>query len=125
MPPSPSVATASALQAEADERGIYALLLKCVSPHMLVRKLGAISAQYFDHGSIVVERLDARAARMTRSGIANQLHWWWAAILDGYVRALFGLAGAKNVETYAGPLVTQMPDDPLGVGAFGVEVRWD
>src|SRR5678816_1518355 len=75
LPAWQSVSTASAAQAEADARGIYKLLLRFVSPHMLVRKMGAISAQYFDHGTVEVERLDARGARMTRTGIANQLYW--------------------------------------------------
>ncbi len=48
MPASESVATASALQAKDDARGIYKFLLKLVSPHVLVKKLGAISSQYFD-----------------------------------------------------------------------------
>jgi hypothetical protein len=124
MPPSESVASASAMQAEADARGVYALLLKLVSPHLLVKKLGAISSQYFDHGSITVERLEDRAARMTRHGIANQLYWWWGGILDGYVTALFKMSGAKDVQKYLGPLVTDKPDDPLGIGSFAVEVRW-
>ncbi len=125
MPATDSVASASAMQAEADAKGIYSLLLKLVSPHMLVRKLGAISSQYFDHGTITVERIDAHTARMTRHGIANQLYWWWGGILDGYVRALFKISGAKNVQTYTGPLKTAAPDDPLGIGAFTVEVRWE
>jgi hypothetical protein len=125
MPATESVASASALQAAADARGIYSLLLKLVSPHMLVKKLGSISSQYFDHGTIVVERIDANSARMTREGIANQLYWWWGGILDGYVQALFKLAGAKNTQTYCGPLRTSSPDDPLGIGAFSVEIRWD
>jgi hypothetical protein len=120
-----SVASASARQAAADAKGIYALLLKLVSPHMLVRKLGAISSQYFDHGSITVERVDTHTARMTRHGISNQLYWWWGGILHGYVTALFEIAGAKNTEVYAGPLVTDAPKDPLGLGSFAVEVRWE
>src|SRR5438046_1248080 len=60
-----SVASASALQAENDAAGIYRLLLKVVSPHMLVSKLGKISAQYFDHGTVDVERVDDHYARMT------------------------------------------------------------
>ncbi|MGZ3424133.1 MAG: hypothetical protein ACXWUG_07565 [Polyangiales bacterium] len=120
-----SLSNASALQAEADAQGIYRLLLKVVSPHMLVRKLGAISSQYFDHGTVEVERIDDRAARMTRTGIANQLYWWWGGILDGYVRALFQLAGAKNLVVHCGVLKTDVPDNPLGIGSFPVDVSWD
>jgi hypothetical protein len=125
MPASESVASASALQARDDARGIYSFLLKLVSPHTLVKKMGAISAQYFDHGTVGVERIDAHAARMTRSGISNQLYWWWGGILNGYVSALFGIAGAKNVELYAGPLKTDAPTDPHGLGSFAVDVRWE
>jgi hypothetical protein len=92
---------------------------------MVVRKLGAISSQYFDHGTIEVERVDARAARMTRVGISNQLYWWWGGILEGYVRALFNLAGARNTQFYCGALVSDVIDEPLGLGKFSVEVRWD
>jgi len=119
-----SVSNASSLQAQADAKGIYAVLLKVVSPHVLVRKLGAISSQYFDHGGIEVERIDDHAARMTRTGIANQLYWWWGGILDGYVRALFGIAGPKNTTAHCGVLKTDAPDDPLGLGSFTVDVRW-
>ena len=125
MAPWESVASASAMQAEADASGIYKLLLKVVSPHMLVRKLGAISAQYFDHGTIEVERIDDHAARMLRTGISNQLYWWWGGILDGYVHALFKLSGAKNVSFHCGTLKTAQPDEPLGLGSFAVDVRWD
>jgi hypothetical protein len=125
MPVTESLARASALQARADASGIYSLLLKVVSPHMLVRKLGKISAQYFDHGRLDVERIDARAARMTQSGIANQLYWWWGGILDGYVTALFDIAGARNLEVQRGALKTEAPDDPLGVGRFTVDIRWE
>jgi hypothetical protein len=125
MAPWESVASASALQAEADASGIYALLLKVVSPHMLVRKLGAISSQYFDHGSVEVERIDDHAARMIRQGIPNQLYWWWGGILDGYVHALFRLSGAKNVTFHCGALKTDKPEDPLGIGSFAIDVRWE
>jgi hypothetical protein len=119
-----SVAAASALQAEADASGIYRVLLRVVSPHMLIKKLGAISSQYFDHGKIAVERVDSRAGRMTLSGVANQLHWWWGGILDGYVHSLFRLAGAKDVVFTCGPLTSDKPDDPLGLGGFTVDVHW-
>ena len=125
MPATDSVASASSLQAAADARGIYSVLLKLVSPHLLVKKLGAISAQYFDHATIAVERVDAHTARMTTTGIANQLHWWWNGILHGYVHALFEISGAKNTQVYGGPLKTDAPNDPLGLGSFAVEVRWD
>jgi hypothetical protein len=125
MPAWDSVASASALQAEEDAKGIYSLLLKLVSPHMLIGKLGKISAQYFDHGTVEVIRLDARGARMVRTGIANQLYWWWGGILDGYVHALFRLAGAKNTQFHCGHLESSTPDDPMGIGKFAVDVRWD
>ncbi|UJR82851.1 hypothetical protein [Sandaracinus amylolyticus] len=124
MPASESVSSASALQAQADAKGIYAMLLRLVSPHVLVSKLGAISSQYFDHGAVEVERLDATHARMTRVGIANQLYWWWGAILEGYVHALFGLAGARDVQIHCGVLRSDALDDPLGIGRFAVDVRW-
>jgi len=120
-----SVASASALQAENDARGIYRLLLKVVSPHVLINKLGKITAQYFDQGTVEVDRVDDRAARMRLSGIANKLYWWWGGILDGYVHALFRLAGAKNTVAHAGVLASDAPDDPLGLGRFAVDVRWD
>ena len=119
-----SVASASGAQAEEDASGIYKLLLRVVSPHMLIRKLGAISAQYFDHGAIDVQRLEGSSARMTRSGIANSLFWWWSGILDGYVQTLFRIAGAKDVVATVGPLKSDKPDDPLGLGSFDVDVRW-
>jgi hypothetical protein len=124
LPGSQSVASASAAQAEADARGIYRLLLRFVSPHMLIRKLGAISAQYFDHGTVEVERIDAKSARMTRTGIANQLYWWWTGILDGYVAALFKMAGAEGVVCTSGPLHSDDMDNPVGIGRFDVDVRW-
>jgi hypothetical protein len=120
-----SVATASALQAEADAKGIYALLLKIVSPHVLVKKLGAISAQYFDYGTVRVEKVDAHHARMIRAAIPNQLYWWWGGISEGYVRALFKLSGAKNVTVHVSPHRTSSPDDPLGLGEFTVDARWE
>jgi hypothetical protein len=124
IPAFESVAKASGLQAEADASGIYRLLLRVVSPHLLARKLGAISAQYFDHGDVEVLRVDDRAARLTRTGIANQLYWWWGGILDGYVNALFRLSGAKDVVCTCGRLESDRPDDPLGIGKFAVDVRW-
>jgi hypothetical protein len=125
MKPRESVAIASGQQAHEDARGIYRLLLRVVSPHMLVRKMGAISAQYFDHGTVEVERLDTRAARMTRIGIANQLYWWWGGILEGYVRALFERTGARNTRTRCGELRSEQIDDPLGLGSFSVEIVWE
>jgi hypothetical protein len=119
-----SVATASAMQADDDASGIYSVLLRVISPHFLVRKLGAISAQYFDHGTIEVASLDDKHARMTRHGISNQLYWWWGGILDGYVTSLFRRAGAKDIEVHAGPLRSPKPDEPLGLGSFDVDVRW-
>src|SRR5262249_27237813 len=68
MQPWESVASASATQAQNDAAGIYAILLKFVSPYTVCKKLGAITAQYFDHGTIEVERLDTHAARLTRTG---------------------------------------------------------
>jgi hypothetical protein len=124
MDPGESVASASAMQARADATGIYALLLKVVSPQLLVRKLGKVSAQYFDHGAVDVVRIDAKAARMTRTGIANQLYWWWGAILEGYVRALFGLAGARDLEIRRGALESAALEDPLGIGRFSCDLRW-
>jgi len=124
LPGPQSVASASAAQAEADARGIYKLLLRFVSPHMLIKKLGAISAQYFDHGTVEVQRIDDKSARMTRAGIANQLYWWWTGILDGYVSALFRLSGAQGLICTCGPLQTPDAESPLALGKFDVEVRW-
>jgi hypothetical protein len=124
LPGSQSVASASAAQAEADARGIYKVLLRFVSPHMLIKKLGAISSQYFDHGDILVQRLDDKGARMTRTGIANQLFWWWTGILDGYVTALFKMAGADGVVCTCSPLFSDDIDNPVGLGRFEVDVRW-
>jgi hypothetical protein len=124
MPGFESVASASGAQAEEDASGIYKLLLRVISPHMLVRKMGAISAQYFDHGTVDVQKLESHAARMTRTGIANSLYWWWSGILDGYVQTLFRIAGAKNLVSTIGPLKSEHLDDPLGIGNFDVDVRW-
>jgi len=120
-----SVAAASALQAEDDAAGIYSLLLRFVTPQTLIRKLGRVTAQYFDHGSVDVEKVGDKSARLTRHGIANQLYWWWDGILEGYVRALFGIAGAKNVVIRCGLLSSDAPDDPLGLGSFTVDVSWE
>jgi hypothetical protein len=124
LPAWQSVSTASAAQAEADARGIYKVLLRFVSPHMLVKKLGAISAQYFDHGTVEVERLGDKSARMTRTGIANQLFWWWSGILDGYVTALFKMSGADGVVCTCGALQSDELDNPRAIGHFDVDVRW-
>jgi hypothetical protein len=125
LPPNVSVANASRVQAQSDAKGIYSVLLKVVSPQMLVKKMGTISAQYFDHGTVDVVRLESKAARMTRTGIVNQHYWWWGSILEGYVRALFGIAGARGLRIHCGELVTERPDDPLGHGRFSCDVRWD
>lgn len=125
MPAWESVASASAIQAKSDASGIYSLLLRLVSPHTLVRKLGAISAQYFDHGKIDAVKLEDRAARLTYGGIANQLYWWWTGIGEGYVRALFQIAGAKNARVHTSALRSEAMNDPLGAGTFEFDVHWD
>ncbi len=125
MPAWESVASASALQAKADARGIYSVLLRLVSPHTLVRKLGAISSQYFDHGTIAAVKVEDRAARLTYGGIANQLYWWWTGIGEGYVRALFTLAGAKNTQVHTSALRSEAMSEPLGLGSFTFDVSWD
>jgi hypothetical protein len=125
MPAWESVASASALQARNDAGGIYKLLLRFVSPHVLVQKLGSVQSQYFDHGKLTVDRLEGTHARMHCVGIANQLFWWWNGILDGYVHALFELSGAKNPVLHTSALTSDRPDEPMGIGAFTVDIRWD
>jgi hypothetical protein len=80
-----------------DASGIYKLLLKFTSPETLLERSTNTARQYFDFVKSDYAKLDARRYRLTHAGVPAVAAPLYMSIVEGFVEAGLGLAGARDV----------------------------
>ena len=91
------------LQAEADLRGMFRMVLRIASPELAARYLPLLAAQIFDHGRVEVKRLDRRNLQATRHGTPRLLEPWYRLASIEYLSAALAATGARGVRVTAEP----------------------
>jgi uncharacterized protein (TIGR02265 family) len=114
----------SSRAAERDTTGIYRMLLKLVSPQLVMERTPAAARQYFDFVEATVEKLGPRSYRTGARGIPEMLAPFYMLVTEAFLTHALELAGAKR------PLTRWLPRRPDGVregvplSALQREVSW-
>jgi hypothetical protein len=84
-------------QAETDIKGIYRMLLRLVSPDLVMDRVPAAAKQYFDFVSTEVEKLGPKSYRSTAHGIPEPLMQFYMTVTEAFLSRALTLAGAKEL----------------------------
>jgi hypothetical protein len=84
--------------AERDIRGIYKMLLKLVSPGMVMERVPAAARQYFDFVSATVEKLAPNRYRSSALGVPEVLMHFYMLVTEAFLGRALTLAGAFGLE---------------------------
>jgi hypothetical protein len=85
----------SAYAAERDTKGIYRMLLRLVSPQMVMERTPAAARQYFDFVEASVEKLGPKSYRTAR-GVPEMLAPFYMLVTEAYLVHALQLAGARR-----------------------------
>jgi uncharacterized protein (TIGR02265 family) len=99
----------SSRAAERDTSGIYRMLLRLVSPQMVMERTPAAAKQYFDFVEATVEKLGPKSYRTSARGIPEVLAPFYMLVTEAFLTHALELAGAKR------PLTRWLPRRPDGV----------
>jgi hypothetical protein len=98
----------SAVAAERDTKGVYRMLLKLVSPNLVMERTPAAAKQYFDFVTSSVEKLGPKSYRSTARGIPEVVAQFYMLVTESFLGRALTLAGAIE------PLNRWLPPTPDG-----------
>jgi len=88
----------SRFQAEQDIQGVHSLLLKLVSPGMVVTRLPSLQSQYLDfHGGGEAQMVEPKHALLQRRQLPEILARWFAIVNETYIEVALKAAGADGI----------------------------
>jgi hypothetical protein len=88
----------SSYSAEKDTNGIYRMLLRLVSPGMVMERTPAAAKQYFNFVEATVEKVSASLYRTQARGVPSVLAAFYMMVTESFLRRALTLAGARNVK---------------------------
>jgi hypothetical protein len=111
-------------QAERDQRGVYKLLLRAISPEMLIKRLPSIGSQLFSFTSSVVSELGPGHWENTISGVPVLLRTVYCQSSGAFVLRALRTTGARELSHRW--LEPRPAPDAHGVAICTVvrELRW-
>lgn len=115
----------SRYSAERDTKGIYRMLLRLVSPAMVMERTPAAAKQYFNFVEATVEKLGPKKYRTRARGVPQFLAQFYMLVTESFLRHALTLAGARNVENR---WVRPEPDgerDGVPIVIVQREMSWD
>ena len=86
----------SAYAAEHDVKGIYRLLLKLVSPEMVMERTPAAARQYFDFVAATVQKDGPKSYSTSVRGVPRFLAPFYMTVTEAFLSRALVLAGAKE-----------------------------
>jgi hypothetical protein len=115
----------SRYSAERDTKGIYRMLLRLVSPAMVMERTPAAARQYFNFVESTVEKVSAKVYRTRARGVPAFLAQFYMLVTESFLRHALTLAGAHNVQNRWKP--TEPDGNREGVPLVIVhrEMSWD
>jgi hypothetical protein len=98
----------SGVSAERDTTGVYRMLLKLVSPGLVMERTPAVAKQYFDFISASVEKITPKCYRSTARGIPELVAQFYMLSTEAFLARALTLAGAVE------PIHRWLPATPDG-----------
>ena len=89
----------SQFAAERDTKGIYRMLLRLVSPDMVMERTPAAARQYFDFVTATVTKVAPKSYRTTAKGIPQFIGQFYMLVTTAFLERALTLAGARDVST--------------------------
>jgi hypothetical protein len=86
----------SAYSAEHDTKGIYRLLLKLVSPEMVMERTPAAAKQYFDFVLATAQKNGPKSFTTTVRGVPRFVAPFYMTVTEAFLSQALTLAGAKE-----------------------------
>ncbi len=86
----------SAYASERDTKGIYRLLLKLVSPEMVMERTPAAAKQYFDFVVVTAEKSGPKSFRTMVRGVPRFVAPFYMTVTEAFLSRALTLAGAKE-----------------------------
>jgi hypothetical protein len=84
----------SAVSAERDTKGVYRMLLKLVSPNLVMERVPAVAKQYFDFITASVEKISPKSYRSTARGVPEMVAQFYMLSTEAFLARALTLAGA-------------------------------
>jgi hypothetical protein len=88
----------SRYSAERDTKGVYRMLLRLVSPAMVMERTPAAAKQYFNFVTATVEKLGPKKYRTRARGVPQFIAQFYMLVTESFLRHALTLAGAHNVQ---------------------------
>lgn len=110
--------------AEHDARGVYRMLLRLVSPQMVMERTPAAAKQYFDFVDVAAEKTGPKSYRTTVRGVPRFVAPFYQTVTEAYLSQALTLAGGKEpLHAWGSP----MPDgdrDGISLVRLVRDVSW-
>jgi hypothetical protein len=110
---------------ERDTKGIYRMLLRLVSPAMVMERIPAAAKQYFNFVEATVEKLAPNAYRSRARGVPSLLAQFYMLVTEAFLRHALTLAGARGVQHQWGRPEPDGLRDGVPLVILQREMRWD
>ncbi len=115
----------SRFQAEQDIQGVHSVLLKLVSPTMVVMRLPSLQSQYLDFsGGGEAHMAEPKHAVLQRRQLPEILARWFAIVNEMYVEVALGAAGADGLVVRAKTLERDSPSHGYPTVRYQCDVFW-
>jgi hypothetical protein len=81
---------------ERDTKGVYRMLLKLVSPHMVMERTPAAAKQYFDFVEASVEKTGPKSYHTVSRGVPELMAAFYMLVTESFLTHALALAGARQ-----------------------------
>jgi hypothetical protein len=115
----------SRYSAERDTKGIYRMLLRLVSPAMVMERTPAAAKQYFNFVESTVEKLGPKTYRSRARGVPQFLAQFYMLVTEAFLRHALTLAGAHNVKHQWAPSQPDGSREGVPLVIVQREMSWD
>jgi hypothetical protein len=114
----------SAVAAERDTTGVYRMLLKLVSPNLVMERAPAVAKQYFNFVTATVEKVAPKSYRSTAHGIPEVVAQFYMLSTEAFLARALMLAGAVQPLHKWLPLLPEGTKEGMSIVALRREVSW-
>jgi hypothetical protein len=112
------------VQVDHDASGVYAYMIKLVSPRMLATRLPRLISAYFDFSTTDTRTLDDKRVITRHGGLPRPFAPWLVTVSMSYLQRVLEIAGARDFTISPGPLVSEGEAFGIETVAFELEVAF-
>jgi hypothetical protein len=107
-----------------DMNGIYRMILRVLSPQLVVDRIARVTGNYFDFGPTEVKKVDAHAAEIIRRDFPELLTPWYGPVAEGYTVAALEATGASQITRHLELVATGHRGHDVALVDMRLKVSW-